>query len=351
MKNFVFPLVLITIININIVSAQDIQYVDSAGVSNALKNNARLYSVNDSDTYLYSNPKRFSYIKHSLQDLYLVPKVLFRKESIKPIIGVAASTALLIAFDEDITRVSQRFGSYVGLSHETNDKNISPLKDKISGADLYVPNDFSTALYYIGDGYTELSVNAGFYIYSLITKDQRARQTASQLSEGMIATGIYVQIFKHLTGRTTARKSGGKDEWRPFPSWKEYYSSVPKYDAFYSGHLTTAMMTTTVIALNYPEKKFVKPLCYSLIALCGFQMINNGVHWAGDYPMAIGMGYVIGKIAVNRGRMKVLKNKKPEDEVIEKPAEELTSRIEPEYRLKPAYLGYGASGLRFTVTF
>jgi hypothetical protein len=337
------------LVNILIASAQEIKYTDSLGVANALKNDGRLYTINDSVSYLYSKPKQFSYIKHSLEDLYLVPKVLFKKESIKSIIGVAASTALLIAFDEDITRASQRFGSYVGLSHETNDKNISPFKGKISGADIYVPSDFSTALYYIGDGYTELSVNAGFYIYGLITKDQRARQTASQLSEGMIATGIYVQIFKHLTGRTTARKSGGEDIWRPFPSWKEYYSSVPKYDAFYSGHLTTAMMTTTVIALNYPEKKFVKPLCYTLMALCGYQMINNGVHWAGDYPMAIGMGYVIGKIAVNRGRMKVARKENAED--IDRPTKKLTSQIEPVYKLKPAYLGFGASGLRFTATF
>lgn len=334
-------LLIFVILNITSVSAQ---VINSSSLPDTLDNKSKLYPFNDSISYLYRTPKPFSFVKHSLQDLYLVPKVIFRKESIKPIIGVVASSALLIAFDEDITQAVQRFGSFINLSQETNDINISPLKDKIDGADLYIPADFATALYYIGDGYTELSVNAGFYIYGLIAKDPRARQTASQLSEGMIATGIYVQIFKHLTGRTTARKSGGKDIWRPFPSWKEYYSSVPKYDAFYSGHLTTAMMTTTVIAMNYPEKKFVKPLCYSLMALCGFQMINNGVHWAGDYPLAIAMGYTIGKIAVNRGRTQVLS-----DETME--VKQTSGIIKPEYKFKPAYLGYGASGFRFTVNF
>jgi hypothetical protein len=321
------------------VSAQEIKYINKSEINNSLAN-AKIYSFNDSLSYYFVKPKPFSYIKHSLQDLYLTPKVIFKKESIVPVVGVTASTLLLIAYDEKITQAVQQFSRYINLSPENNAKNISP----VDGMPFFVPTDLSSGLYYIGDGITEIAVNSGFYIYSLFTKDPRARQTASQLSEGMIATGIYVQIFKHLTGRTTARASGGKDIWRPFPSWKEYYSSVPKYDAFYSGHLTTAMMTTTVIAMNYPEKKFVKPLGYTLIGLCGFQMINNGVHWAGDYPMAIAMGYVIAKIAVNRGRYQIIDDTK--EKLIEN-----SGIVRPEYKFKPSYLGYGASGFRFTVNF
>jgi hypothetical protein len=321
--------------------SQEINYISEPQLSEVLdsNSNAKVY-INDSLSYLYNRPRPFSFIYHSIQDLYLVPKVIVKKESLVPVIGVAASSALLIAFDEDITRVAKRFGRFVNLSSESHDRNISPIK----GLDFWIPLDLSTGLYYIGDGMTEMAVNGGFYVYGLIAKDPRARQTASQLSEGMIATGIYVQIFKHLTGRTTARKSGGKDIWRPFPSLKEYYSSVPKYDAFYSGHLTVAMMTTTVIALNYPEKKFVRPLCYSLMALCGYQMINNGVHWAGDYPMAIGMGYVIAKIAVARGRTQVIVD--PNKQI------KLNAGVVfPEYHFKPAFLDYGATGMRFTMTF
>ena len=35
-------------------------------------------------------------------------------------------------------------------------------------------------------------------------------------------------------------------------------------------------------------------------------MMNNGVHWASDYPLALGMGYLIGKISANYGK-KVIK--------------------------------------------
>ena len=50
----------------------------------------------------------------------------------------------------------------------------------------------------------------------------------------------------------------------------------------------------------YPEKKWIKPVGYSLIGLTGFAMMNNKVHWAGDYPLAIALGYVAGCITVNR---------------------------------------------------
>lgn len=341
MKKILFIL-LILLIRISLVSSQEVKYIDQSLV-NGNTSHAKVYNINDTLSYYYVKPRTFSYLKHSVQDLYLMPKSLFKKESIVPIAGVAASTALLIVFDEKITAAAQQFGRYINLSTENNAKNISP----VNGVDFYVPTDLASGLYYIGDGITEMAVNGSFYVYGLITKDPRARQTASQLSEGIIATGIYVQILKHLTGRSTAMRNDNKDLWRWFPSIKEYHRSVPSYDAFPSGHLSIAMMTTTVISMNYPEKKFIKPLGYGLMALCGYQMLNNGVHWAGDYPLAIAMGYTFGKIAVNRGRMRVMNNQKNINDEIEKNA----GVIKPEYKLKPTYLGFGASGLRLSVVF
>ncbi len=69
-------------------------------------------------------------------------------------------------------------------------------------------------------------------------------QTASQIAQGMVACGITTQVLKHITGRETpsrATQDGGI--WRFFPNQKDYHEKVPKYDAFPSGHLATAMMT------------------------------------------------------------------------------------------------------------
>jgi len=60
------------------------------------------------------------------------------------------------------------------------------------------------------------------------------------------------------------------------------------------------MAAVTIIAENYPNNKLVKPVGYTILALAGFAMINNGVHWAGDYPLAIGLGWLTGKIIAGR---------------------------------------------------
>lgn len=322
------------------INSQEIKYIEDTLVENAVKKGARLYTINDSVSYVYTRQRPFSYILNAWQDIYKAPMTIFKKENIWSVTGVTASSLLLIAFDEQISDVTQRFCRYINLAPTNNAKDISP----INGMRFYVPTDLPSGLYYIGDGITELGVNSGFYIYGLVTKDPRALRTASELSEGMIATGVWVQFLKHITGRTTARVSKNEDNWRWFPSIKDYQKSVPSYDAFPSGHLSIGMMTATVITMNYPEKKFLKPVCYTLLGLCGFQMINNGVHWAGDYPLAFAMGYTIGKMAVNRGRMTVRNTH----------VNTLTPGsvgYKPEFKLKPAYLGYGASGLRFTMNF
>ena len=89
-------------------------------------------------------------------------------------------------------------------------------------------------------------------------------------------------------------------DWHPFPNPGKYQKSVSNYDAFPSGHLATAMATITILAGNYPDNKYIKPVGYSLMGLLGYAMLNNGVHWISDYPLAIAIGYTCGKIAVSR---------------------------------------------------
>lgn len=49
---------------------------------------------------------------------------------------------------------------------------------------------------------------------------------------------------------------------------------------------------------------------YSLIALLSYQMVNNEVHWMSDYPFALGMGYLFGKVVVGADRTKIEENGK-----------------------------------------
>lgn len=300
----------------------------------------RIVKLNDTLSYLYETPKPFTFVKNVWLDVKETPMELFKKENMKGLGVVIATSAVFIYFDQEIADGAQQFGRYIGLSRENNTYSFSPIKQ----VPLYVPTDLSSGLYYIGDGLTELGVNAAFYIYGKTHDDARALRTASELTEGIATVGIFIQILKHATGHETPDRAsvpGGR--WRFFINPAKYQESVPKYDAFPSGHLATAMVTTTIISMNYPEYKFIKPLCYTLMGLCGYQMINNGVHWMGDYPLAIALGYTIGKLAVKRGRTVIETSRYPS--FIPKIVDKF------KWSLHPVYLGYNTPGVTLSLTF
>jgi hypothetical protein len=320
--------------------SQEIKTIERTQLPDSLSKDSTLYKLNNSVSYLYTRPKFLSYFKNSWKNFLALPVEADKKSNIPGMAAVVALTAISLYYDEKIIIGSQKFGKYAGLLDNDPDINVSPIKN----VPLLLPGSFNAALFYVGDGTTELAVDASFYFFGLIKSDNRALRTSCELSEGILITGIYVQILKHITCRETpSRRSIQGGKWRFFASLEEYGSSVPTHDAYPSGHLATAMMTVTVISMNYPEYKFIKPLGYTLMAICGYQMLDYGVHWMSDYPLAIAMGYVIGKNAVNKGRTKVIDSRNN--------ALLRQHKIKPVFNLQPVYLGYGTTGLSMSLTF
>jgi membrane-associated phospholipid phosphatase len=151
-----------------------------------------------------------------------------------------------------------------------------------------------------GDGKTTLGISAAFALYGFLGDDPRALRTASGTVEALLASGIAVQILKRISGRESpivATRTNGT--WRPFPAFKAYNRDQPRYYAFPSGHLTTAMATLTVIAENYPEAHWIRPVGYSIVGLTGVSLVSKGWHWYSDFPLAIALGYTFGRIAAH----------------------------------------------------
>jgi hypothetical protein len=70
-----------------------------------------------------------------------------------------------------------------------------------------------------------------------------------------------------------------------------------------SGHIMTATLNFTIIMNNYPEQAYwLRPFEYVWLTLLGFEMMNNGVHWASDYPIGIATGYLVGNIVSELGK-------------------------------------------------
>jgi len=268
------------------------------------------YHVANGVTWHYDKPRPFRWLLHIPRDLGQFPGYAFRKENTETFMNLAVSSVALWVADQAIIDWSQDFGKFIGLKAASTQKTLIYIPFSIGSANLplefNVPDNLNSTFYYLGDGWTHLSVASGFWIYGGLKKDNRALQTSSQLGEAILSTGLVVQTLKRLTGRQSpyvATKPRG--EWHLFPSYNRYQNFVPNYDAFPTGHLATAMATVTVIAENYPEYHFIKPLGYSLMGLLGYSMLNNGVHWASDYPVGIALGYAFAKIAVRNGRTRV----------------------------------------------
>lgn len=227
----------------------------------------------------------------------------FSKDALNEWAWIGVSTALLLYYDQEIYDETARFGRRVGIGNGDNTETYF----SVGGYPVFRgPSDLGSTMYYFGDGWFHMSIALGFYLSGEIRDDNRSLQTASQIAQGMLTVGVMTQTLKHITGHETPNYATVKrGRWRWFPNQVDYHKNVPKYDAFPSGHLATSMMTFTIIVENYPEVGFIKPLGYTMMTLLSFQMVNNGVHWASDYPLAVGIGYLFGKIAVENGRRKI----------------------------------------------
>jgi membrane-associated PAP2 superfamily phosphatase len=213
----------------------------------------------------------------------------FREETIPAMVGMTVLTGGLFATDQETWRLSDRL--YKG-SHAA--KQLS---------------DFFE---YLGDGKPQFGLAAGFAVYGFAAGDRRALRTASQTVEAILSCGVVIQALKHITGRESpflSTRTGGR--WDFFPNQIEYHKHVPQYDAYPSGHIATALATVTVVAENYPELWWVRPVGYVVVGLIGVSMANTGIHWYSDYPLGLALGYGFGMLAAHPEAMGGLGNLRP----------------------------------------
>ncbi len=267
----------------------------------------RTYLEKNGVSFICNKPKTFGFVTNIPGDTYGYVKQSFKKENLYKAGIVAASTTLLLIFDQKITNGVQGFCLRNNISAS---ENFSPIiKMKIGGKQTNIgkmPKNINTAIYNLGQGSSVVLMMAGFYIGGKIKKDNRALQTASQLGEAFLALGVGTQLMKYSTGRenpSDASVAGGR--WRPFPSYSNFQNNKPKYDAFPSGHLATFVSAITIVSENYPTKRWIKPVGFSIAGLLSLAMINNGVHWASDFPLGFAIGYGYGKYIARKNKLKV----------------------------------------------
>ncbi len=282
-------------------------FKDSVAPEKKQSISSKVYFDKKGDSFFCKKPKTFDFITGMPAGAMGYIKHSFKKRNLYKAGIVVGATALLIAFDQQLYDGVQSFARRNGISSEDN---FSPFfRVKIFGKPTNIgkwPHNFNTAIYNVGQGSSVIWMAGGFFIAGKIKKDNRALQTASQLVESFLALGAGTQLIKYSTGRETAFQAttaGGR--WRPFPPIGDFQNDKTKYDAFPSGHLATLVSAITIIAENYPKVKWIRPVGYTLSGLLSFAMMNNGVHWAGDYPLGFALGYGFGKFIARKSHLRL----------------------------------------------
>lgn len=264
--------------------------------------NLQFHEITDELQYGYSKPRFFDLFVNIPKNYVDLGKGIATKDGAKLLGITAALTAVLIPLDQDLVDHTQNISANVGLSRSHRYKKL------IGGMDF--PTNISSFYYHLGHGNTSMVYATGLLVTGLIKKDYRAIHTSVEIGESILTLGVMTQGLKRVFGRQTPNRAvvdGGK--WQFFPNLKEYMVNTPNYDAFPSGHMATLTATFTVIARNYPEVKWIKPVSFTMMGLLGVEMMNSGVHWAGDYPLGILIGYAVGTVSSNR-RITKVENKK-----------------------------------------
>ena len=295
---------------------------------------SRTYTLPDKTTLTYTDGSLWKTLGNGPSDFGTFLNDSFSRDNLPWLAAIGASTLLLVKYDQQIYEETKRVGKKLSISSE--DKTDTFVA--VNGVSvLRGPTDLGSAFYFLGDGWVNIGIFAWLETYGWLKDDLRAARTGHQLAEGLIVTGFTTQVIKRVSGRATpnaADRDGGS--WKMFPSFTEFQQHRSGYDAFPSGHAATSMMTVTVLAENYPEKKLIKPVGYALIGLLSFQMVNNGVHWASDYPLGIAVGYGVGKAIARNGRGAARRGAAAEP---------------PSARLLPWYNPYGGAGTALAYGF
>lgn len=255
----------------------------------------------------YRSVKPFSFITNVPGDLFRVAKAPFQKKNLKSLAIIGGTTTVLLLLDDAIIKSAGNTFKKLGIEQQESFTNLIGI-GKIHF--FKAPGNINSFFYQLGEPGPTFLLAGGFYLYGKITHNTRATRTAGEITESFITSFIATQTLKRITGRQSPNKAtvpGGVWHW--FPSLSDYNKNVTNYIAYPSGHMAAMTSVVTVIAQNYPEKKWIKPVGYTLIGLTALSMLNNKAHWASDYPLGIGIGYLSAIIAHRRNQKKEMVKK------------------------------------------
>lgn len=142
----------------------------------------------------------------------------------------------------------------------------------------------------LGSGAVTISLTAGFYLYGLVARDQRAVRVGLTGVKAIVITAVFTYAMKYATQRHRPYEDNPPDPriWEgPFGSWSS--------TSFPSGHSSLVFAAAAVFASEYKDKIWVPILSYSLASLAAASRVYEDKHWSSDVIIGSALGFFIGK--------------------------------------------------------
>jgi len=242
--------------------------------------------------YKYQSPRPFDFLTSATKHYGNFLENSFEKDSLKGLGLIAGATGVLYLFDQHLFSETQRFGRKLGLDNKDHSRPTLTL-----GSDdfMYAPTDLGSSILFLGDGWTTIGLSAGFLTSGFIYDSAKSKLVSSELMQGLLFSGFSSQVLKRVSGREIPNaRTKERGRFTPLAAPKKFNDNKARYDSFPSAHVTTAMTTLTILAENYEELTWIRPVGYSLMVLLSFQLVNTGSHWVSDFPLAVGIGHMAG---------------------------------------------------------
>ena len=132
---------------------------------------------------------------------------------------------------------------------------------------------------------------AGFYIFGHVMENEKAKRTTLIATESLFITSLYTTVLKYAFGRARPHNADTSHD----DSHLHFDGFSRKHNSFPSGHTATAFAIATVVANEYEETPYIKPISYGLATLAGLSRINDQKHWASDVFIGAALGYLTSK--------------------------------------------------------
>lgn len=174
------------------------------------------------------------------------------------------------------------------------------LDKKIKQVSLHNQNNFITSIANsvepLGDIYGICTFPV-LYLTGLAINNQKVQSIGLRGSKALAISSLLFTTSKNIIRRRRPHLTDNSFDYA-LPFSKSKYNSIP------SGHTTIAFTIATTLCEEFPNKKWVPPVAYSLASLTGLSRIYHNRHWASDVFLGAALGYFSTKAVYTSGRKK-----------------------------------------------